>query len=876
MSVSGVFVRGIVTFSILLISTLSVSSAELGKIDTFAPEEIKDFSLSPQQHLWFLSENRFMETEFVDGQWTAQRLIVPASSHSESQYIYDFAVTENHLWTIESDRVSVSELSDTQPYLKNTQELMLPNPTSENVDMVVALDGSGVVTNVDSGIYVMRLTNQQLNIEELTPASCSNPKNIQMTNQWLVVECNNSNIVVYKNTGQGFELLHYLSGRFIFLNTDTASVTIYNSEQYKISTISLVTLAEINSISAVYDVHQHSNNSLVLVETNDQNAVGKVRLLLRLNSDGSLAEEIKFATQNFSVGLVDYASFSSFLFETSDKIFRGFDYWLKNAETGIYEFRGNDWQHKIGLSIDALISFPASNTFLSGRSGKQIWSGKQGEIPKLAGYAQLMTDDYQIVQIQRAVMHQQKLWVVGADFSDTYVGFWSGDQKFKQIRVPFERSLSSIDGVHYVESTDSIIISAQGNDFIECQNASLLNSAEQCRILSSPENMNHVIITKNGALVFRNSSENTSKEAVMYDLTTSGLQERWRLGLTNDYAGSPYLLYAPEHDIVLGKNGYIVLTGASQGSFVGTSLTPLTTQGCQFVNSLDVLCGFGRFKLFRFNEGFNLHLEITPSLESSPFRQGNVQHSDQSGHVLMWQSRALTWHNLELPPVSFSNNEFVTEAIQDQNVQLDLSEHLSPLLGVTITHEEISIPDAGPKLLASTRLSETSWAFNTKNEMAFQNSVFYMSFRLLSDLWDMRFGYQFKLLNVNDAPIVQTGNLVNDLDIGDTYLLEFADVFEDIDGDILQYTTSALPAGFVNDGGGILATPVTAGRYQFTVTATDPSGMSVIASFSGSIIGQTSGGSGDSDDKSSGGSTGILSLMLLAALWLRYRSSYTK
>lgn len=866
MSRFGFLLRGIISFAVLGLGIAPASSAELGKQYLFNAEAITDFSLSPQQHLWFMSKNRFMETELVEGQWTSRRFIVPEDSHLESKLIYDFAVTEHHLWTIERDKVVVSELSATQPYLKNPQELTLPRETSEHVDMVSALDYSGVVTNVDSGIYVLNLKNNQISMQELNPDSCVRPKNIQMTAQWLVVECDNSTIVVYQSTEQGYEFLHSLSSRFIFINPDQASLTVYNSEQYKISTLSLATLTEISSVPGVRGVYQHSNNSLVLAEKTDPLTSVTNRVLLRLNAEGALEEELKFASQNFSVGLVDYASFSSFLFEAGDKIFWGFDHWLKNAETGLYEFRGNDWQYKLGLTATGFMSYPETNTFISGSVGKQIWFAEQSEMPTLQGYAQLMTSDYQAIDIQRAAVHQQKLWLVGADYSTTYLALWTSGQQFKQIQIPFERAIEAIESVTYMQSTDSIIIYSKNHDFIECQNASNLESAAQCRTLASPGDIESIVMTKNGALIYQNRSEqNAELDAVMYDLTTAGFQEHWRLRLDGDYASNPSMLYAPEHDIVLGYKGHIVLSGAQQGTLVQTPVSPFLTDSCNFLGSMDVLCGFAAINLFRFNQNFNLALEITPVDETSPFRQGNMLHSEPSGHVLIMKDGAVTWHSLDLPSVSFTEKEFVTEALQDQHIRLDLSEHLTPLNGLSIFHEEISVPSVAPALLAANRLSDSRWEFNTKNELAVHNPLFHLVFHFSNELWTMHFGYGFALHNVNDAPTVRAGQFVNNLDIGEDYILDFSDVFQDIDGDPLVYKTSTLPAGFTFNEGSILVTPVTAGSYQFTVTATDPSGTSATATFSGSIKVKVEV---NPEGAPGGGSAGIWALTLLMALWI--------
>ena len=102
-------------------------------------------------------------------------------------------------------------------------------------------------------------------------------------------------------------------------------------------------------------------------------------------------------------------------------------------------------------------------------------------------------------------------------------------------------------------------------------------------------------------------------------------------------------------------------------------------------------------------------------------------------------------------------------------------------------------------------------------------------------------------------------------------MLDLYEVFEDIDRDILSFQVSTLPAGFVREDTRIMATPTSAGSYSFSITATDPSGLSVKAVFTGIVNGKGRDNSEDnSDDSSGGGSLGIWSFLFLCVLvWIK-------
>lgn len=865
------FWKGILMVGFFSLFVAQSFSAEVQRQTVFNADDIDGYSLTQSNRLWFLSNNKFMETEFVNGQWVNLRFIVPDDSESPSKFIYDFAVTGQHLWTIEQDKVTAFELSESTPYIKNSVELPLAYSVGERVNMIAALDDSGVVSHganqYVNTVSVFTLSNGQIRLQELDPPRCSFPTNFHMTSQWLVVACGPNETVIYRKNGLNYQFETSLEVKALYLNPDSSALVAYDAGLFKIITLDLASLTEISSVSSIAAVYQNSRDSLFLVDKYENQEPSATRQVIRLDNSGHLTEQFKFSSFNKAVGLIDYKDFSAFLHKAGDRIFIGFDEWLKKAGSDLYEFRGNSWQHKLGVSHNVSESFPEVNAVVFGGFTKQIWLNDSSKMPVVRGYAQLMTADYEQVNIAATAHHQYNWWFAGIRHNRLYLGLWTPEQQLQQIEVPYPHGFSSgIYDMNYFEPEDTLLLHTSDGVFISCSNVSHFEAAK-CQSLPLPDQMQNKVATKHGLLVYQKAASEPKFTASMFALTSSGLQKSWSVALTEKQFERPPLFYVKEKDVIVGQKAQIRLSDRA-GTVVETPSSPNLFGDCLFLGRTDILCHSNSFELFRFNENYTIALAIRPGQNSSLVNlRGSLRHATENGYVLTSSKDELVWHRLDLPDIHFTSDDIVVDAFQDEKITLDLNNHLTSLTGFVVNADETANPNLGSQRFLEPKTGDARWPMNTSNDLALYNPKIYLNFNFSKDLWDLSLPYEFSLRNINDAPRIKSGQLINNLDIGDTYVLDFYEVFEDIDRDTLIYQVSELPAGFIREGTQIIATPTSPGSYSFSITATDPSGLSVNAAFSGVIKGK---GSNDSADSSGGGAFGSWSVIFLCALvWIR-------
>ncbi|EGM79248.1 hypothetical protein Rhein_0636 [Rheinheimera sp. A13L] len=842
-------------------------ATEIQRQTIFTSADVDAYSLTSSNHLWFQANNKFMETEFVNGQWVNRRFVVPEGSELESKFIYDFAVTDQHLWMIEADKVTAFELSESAPFIKNKVELPLAYAVGEHVDMTVALDNSGVVSHgrnqYVTAVWVFTLDNGQIKQQELEPPSCRSPGGFLMTSQWLVLACGSYENVVYRKNGLHYELFKTIYGQVLHLNPENSALIVYHPDLSKIVTLALPSLNEISSISLVTEVYQSSRDSLFLVDKVENQDPTATRQVIRLDNNGQIVEQLKFSSFDKALGLASYKNFSAFLHKVGDSIFLGFDEWVKNEESGLYDFRGNTWQHKLGVSHSVAESFPKVNAVVFGGFTKQIWLGEPSEMPVVRGYAQLITTEFQQVNISATANHEYSWWFAGIRYNTLYLGLWTPEHQFRQIEVAYPHGFSSsIYDMYYFKDQDTLLIHTQDGIFMQCSNVSNLETSG-CQPIPLPENMQYKVATKHGLLVYQKAASESALTASMFTLTSAGLQQSWSLSLNEEQSKVVPHVYVEEHDVVLGRKAQIRLSDGA-GTFVDTPSGPSFYGNCLFLGQTDILCPSNAFEFFRFNESFTIAMAIRPGQDSSLVNLGGaLRHATQNGYVLTSSKDQIVWHRLDLPQINFTNKDILVDAFQDENIILDLNNHLTSLNGLVVNAEETANAHLFSLRFLQLKTGDASWQLNTSNDLALYNPKFNLNFTFSNDLWNMNLPYEFSLHNINDAPRVKPGERVNDLDIGDTYMLDFFEVFEDIDRDTLSFQMSTLPAGFIREDTRIMATPTSPGRYSFSITATDPSGLSVSATFSGMIKGKGSNDSG-------GGSVGYWVLLCLSVLvWIR-------
>ncbi|WP_337841844.1 hypothetical protein [Rheinheimera sp.] len=121
----------------LLLCLGTANADEQTSLYPFNPENISKYSLSPDQHLWFLSGKRISEVEHVNGEWQNRRQLNLDSQYSPYSSVHDLAVTSNHLWIADEQKITAYELSSIAPYWQRKIEFPLKTTTSNGFDLEV-------------------------------------------------------------------------------------------------------------------------------------------------------------------------------------------------------------------------------------------------------------------------------------------------------------------------------------------------------------------------------------------------------------------------------------------------------------------------------------------------------------------------------------------------------------------------------------------------------------------------------------------------------------------------------------------------------------------------------------------------------------------
>ncbi|WP_337841846.1 putative Ig domain-containing protein [Rheinheimera sp.] len=743
----------------------------------------------------------------------------------------------------------------------------------------MALDGSGITLLDSNLLYVADIVSGEIAVQKVDNAGCFGISHVKKTKDWLVFSCQVGETYLYQNTTDGYKFVQSLPGRLLFLNPQSNTISVYDQQNYFIQTFALQGLSLLNTVPRIADIYQTSDNSLVLVKKYEGDTGTGHFSFLRLGSDGQLIEESRIGDEFINLGSTTSGQLGSSLYEVGDKIFRAFDYWQKNEGDEKYYFKGNDWQYKLGLSTQFVQSFPAANGFVAGNNGMQIWFADQGQMPTWQGNIQFMSPTYENVPISRVTEYSKHWWFAGVEpyTQNLYLKLWHPSQQFPRIIIPEVQNNGRVEQLFYDESTDSLVIAMEGGDIVACSAASALHSSTQCRVHISPRPFQSSILTRQGVLLFHLAEDNT-KDATMYHLTTSGLQPKWSVQTGIEFDSRP--IYLEDKGVLIGNGKRLILEGSQQGT-VGSIDNSGLSAGCGPIGPQDILCTSPQLSLFRYSNDLSQALKYEFSDSNSPFHLQSFFHIDKTGQALLIADNVITQHQLDLPTAALTGQQLPLSVLQDESLMVDANQLLSSLSGVNVDIWMRLDPSHINTANLFEKQGEYHWRLNTKNEFAKYNPTVWIQLQLRQGPWYAAVNRPVNLINVNDPPTLKPGSYVNNLEVGESYFLAFIDVFEDIDGDQLTYTHTVLPEGFVMQETGILATPKSAGQYQFTLKATDPSGESVSATFSGTVTekpvvnlptppAESSSGSGGSVG------WGSLLALLILALWRKLGQSQSR
>lgn len=162
-----------------------------------------------------------------------------------------------------------------------------------------------------------------------------------------------------------------------------------------------------------------------------------------------------------------------------------------------------------------------------------------------------------------------------------------------------------------------------------------------------------------------------------------------------------------------------------------------------------------------------------------------------------------------------------------------------------------------------TELAYGVFQFDTSKAVARLSPTGQLLLDILENDWQSTLSLPLSINNINEAPVaLETVIDTEPLEIGERYELELHTLFTEPDGDILSFSSTVLPAGFVLQSPLINAAPQTSGSFSFTVTATDPAGLKASVQIRGTVLAQ----------KTSAGLMQGIWLLFLLLVWRKIKA----
>ncbi|MGI5310403.1 Ig-like domain-containing protein [Rheinheimera sp. WS51] len=158
-------------------------------------------------------------------------------------------------------------------------------------------------------------------------------------------------------------------------------------------------------------------------------------------------------------------------------------------------------------------------------------------------------------------------------------------------------------------------------------------------------------------------------------------------------------------------------------------------------------------------------------------------------------------------------------------------------------------------------ISSTVFKVDTEKKIARFNPRGSLLIDVIDGMWNAYYKVLLSITNINAAPIATSRVIHTEtLEIDQSYQLELSDIFTDPDLDILVYISNDLPDIFALIDGVIVVTPKQAESFSFTVTATDPAGLSAQATIMGKF---SAPNNPKSNPKSDAGTLSVYGLLIL-------------
>lgn len=294
------------------------------------------------------------------------------------------------------------------------------------------------------------------------------------------------------------------------------------------------------------------------------------------------------------------------------------------------------------------------------------------------------------------------------------------------------------------------------------------------------------------------------------------------------------------------SNYDLPLHGPARGVLISRLLPGVyPSDRCQYLSSYQALCQAAGSEVYVSMASGSL----TPLLFAYMAEQADVPWGEivaVHGHdtVVKLGTNQLTVYRVPLPQLTVASVPSGFNLRYGDVATLQLSEILED---IDLNNVDIRVVwDSQHQTVPTTILTELAYGifqFNTSKAIARFNPTGQLLLDINDSDWRSTLSLPLSITNINEAPVaLATVVDTEPLEIGERYELALHDVFTDPDGDGLTFGSSALPAGFVLQSSLINAAPRTAGAFSFTVTATDPAGLTASLQVRGTVLAEESSG----------------------------------
>ncbi|MAD76410.1 MAG: hypothetical protein CML20_16750 [Rheinheimera sp.] len=556
-------------------------------------------------------------------------------------------------------------------------------------------------------------------------------------------------------------------------------------------------------------------------------------------------------------------------------------YFVKAGEIVVIDQLPVDLENPVSLALD-------QNSFAlreMNESRLQLWKLSDSGIPQLSAE---LTEVYagSAATVQMVGAYADNWWVAGLEW-DYYASGNSSLIHISQIKADSSRvnisfeapaalpySNNSFTRWHYAPALDELfgVFGLRDAEFVyvlRCTQALQL-AAGNCAVTALP--WGNFLALDDGFVLWRSGQSNNGFSWYQFDQKEpNGMREQhYELDISRiSYWPTADRLQLQVSSVENGQINYsnydLFLQGPAQGALISRILPGVyPSQHCRYLSSYQALCQAAGTLIYVTMTNGSLTPIIFDYLSAQaalPFGEVVAVHGHDT--VVQMGIGQLTVYRLPLPQLSVASIPSGFHLTYGDVAMLRLAEILEDIdlnnvdIRVAWDPQYLTVPT-----VILTELAYGLFQFDTSKAIARNNPTGRLLLDITDNDWQSTLSLPLSIANINEAPVASATVIDTEpLEIGEVYELALHEVFTDPDGDGLTFSSTALPAGFVLQSPLINAAPRTPGAFSFTVTATDPAGLTASIQVRGTIL----------PEKSSGGSMHASWLLGLLLLWRRFK-----